>query len=713
MVARLVSVGDDFTLPSMVKVADGNLPERLQDDQLTATYVQAYVVTAEELAAATSVRDVIQARIDTCAAFGGGNVILPKGDYTLTPTAWDSQGAAHCLSVPSKVNLRGQGKDKTKLKVSTSVVVNTGQRLTAVKIGTRTLAASDCGVYDLSVDGSRDVIAAPTGGSVFGIHSMIFGDPALYAQQSKNVTIQGCYVRDVALGIGCTKNGSASEALTPERLATQFTNWHVSRNHIEYVSNKAVELAECNNSYIGLNFCDRVADGPQAIFSSHDIHIEKNVVTYTASGINVTEGSNWIWVLDNIVSAHPTATTPVGRGAMVMRTEPHPHKSEIHHVHIRGNKFTDQYKDDHRTLNFQTRVESTGAAYRDIYIEGNIFTGKVWLFDANMPSMTTIERVFMSGNTVTEAVQTTAQSACMVRDVQMVRNTFNAAQTLSASEFDLESNTFKAGLTLAAPSSKITSYRDKTPTGAVTNSGTSNTVSGTRLDLSALADPATLSGLVALYDADSLTAGSLTSWAPSNGSETAAFTNVGANAAVIADNSINGHKTVNLAEASSMRLVTTDFTATVANAAFTKVFIGRIRDIAGLHNLMSGKAVAQPLLSINGTQLLGRANGGSTAVGTSTTTQPLVLDGVVAVIFRYVNGIGTLMLNSVNYKPTATIPAGDAISGLRLGSSGSGNSPYPDADITHVGLFSRALTDDEANKVMLWAASKYGITLQG
>ena len=38
MTQRLVAVGDDFTLPAAVKVADGNLPNRLSDGQLTATY---------------------------------------------------------------------------------------------------------------------------------------------------------------------------------------------------------------------------------------------------------------------------------------------------------------------------------------------------------------------------------------------------------------------------------------------------------------------------------------------------------------------------------------------------------------------------------------------------------------------------------------------------------------------------------------------------
>jgi len=39
MTNRLVAVGDDFTLPAAVKVADASLPTRLGDTALSATFV--------------------------------------------------------------------------------------------------------------------------------------------------------------------------------------------------------------------------------------------------------------------------------------------------------------------------------------------------------------------------------------------------------------------------------------------------------------------------------------------------------------------------------------------------------------------------------------------------------------------------------------------------------------------------------------------------
>lgn len=42
MTQRLVSVGDDFKLPAAVKVDEPNLPTRLTDTALTATYAPAF-----------------------------------------------------------------------------------------------------------------------------------------------------------------------------------------------------------------------------------------------------------------------------------------------------------------------------------------------------------------------------------------------------------------------------------------------------------------------------------------------------------------------------------------------------------------------------------------------------------------------------------------------------------------------------------------------
>jgi len=73
MTQRLVSVGDDFTLPGAVKVADANLPARLGDKALNAAFIPKWKANTAYLA--------------------GDAVLTPAGD-TVTATANFTSGAS-------------------------------------------------------------------------------------------------------------------------------------------------------------------------------------------------------------------------------------------------------------------------------------------------------------------------------------------------------------------------------------------------------------------------------------------------------------------------------------------------------------------------------------------------------------------------------------------------------------------------------------------
>lgn len=78
MVNKLVSVGDDLTLPEDVKVADGNLPERLDAAALNATYVPRWKANTAYLAGDKVLNpsgDVVSAKVDftSGAAYSAAN----------------------------------------------------------------------------------------------------------------------------------------------------------------------------------------------------------------------------------------------------------------------------------------------------------------------------------------------------------------------------------------------------------------------------------------------------------------------------------------------------------------------------------------------------------------------------------------------------------------------------------------------------------------
>jgi hypothetical protein len=115
MANRFVSVGDDFTLPADVKAADANLPARLQDTALNATYAglpkpgknkltgmyhaEGYGAVGDN---ATDSRAFIDAAILACSSAGGGTVYLPPGGQFVVSGP---------LTPRSNVTIHGQGAE--------------------------------------------------------------------------------------------------------------------------------------------------------------------------------------------------------------------------------------------------------------------------------------------------------------------------------------------------------------------------------------------------------------------------------------------------------------------------------------------------------------------------------------------------------------------------------------------------------------------------
>jgi len=92
MVNRLVSVGDDFTLPVAVKAADANLPARLQDAALSATNARLVAVdahgavgdgVADDTAAINAAIAALNSSGSRVLAFSGGRNYKTSGGHVL------------------------------------------------------------------------------------------------------------------------------------------------------------------------------------------------------------------------------------------------------------------------------------------------------------------------------------------------------------------------------------------------------------------------------------------------------------------------------------------------------------------------------------------------------------------------------------------------------------------------------------------------------
>ncbi|MCT9624270.1 hypothetical protein HWD94_03920 [Pseudarthrobacter equi] len=130
---RFVSVDDDLNLAPDVKVLDGHLPDRLQDDQLSAT--NARIVVDGPIAGDNRAR--LQAAIDLAAA-SGKPLFIKAGTYAISAS----------LTLPSGVTVEGEGP-------ATKIITATGANCAVFVNADTTNGNSDITVRSLYADGNK------------------------------------------------------------------------------------------------------------------------------------------------------------------------------------------------------------------------------------------------------------------------------------------------------------------------------------------------------------------------------------------------------------------------------------------------------------------------------------------------------------------------------------------------------------------------------
>lgn len=227
MTQRLVSVGDDFTLPAVAKVADANLPTaskaaaiaakldasqkgavsgvapldsgqrvpdanlpaRLQDAELKAAYVQqnrAAINVLDKGAkgdGATDDRAAIQSAINSAATFGAA-VYIPQGTYLLSKAPTFD----YMLAATSGSRIVGEGTLKVASTAGDYRAVITGASPSTDLSGLR--------VEGITIDQNGSGNPATTAGSSGTLFS---GNPryAIYAGVGSHITVNGCTFRDI------------------------------------------------------------------------------------------------------------------------------------------------------------------------------------------------------------------------------------------------------------------------------------------------------------------------------------------------------------------------------------------------------------------------------------------------------------------------------------------------------------------------------------
>ena len=409
---------------------------------------------------------VIQDAIDTVSDRGGGVVVLGAGDFKLSRRPGDET-----IVIKTGTTLRGQGY-ATHIYLDPNTPPSP-DRYYPMRIGTETTPANNVVIEDLRYTGNNSAIG---GGSIMGFNARL-GAPSAWLLSSENVTVRNCWIQDAQQAAGCTKD-RVDEYPNADRLASQFKNWQVYHNFIDTCGNKAVELAECNGGLIADNYITNTVDGPQTICGSRDIQIRDNMVYYTNTGINITEGSNHIRVSGNHVEPVPKINTGNGGSCIIFRTEPQEHDSTISDIVVTGNIFRDQVTRLRRTIRFQTRKEAIACTYQAITFTGNVFDGDVCFLDTTTPAKTAVRDILFAdnicdGDLISVPNSTMASSNVAVRG-NMLR--MAAGYTLNASEWIWSGNNHPEGTLQIAAGANGNIVRDNATTSPITDHGAANTL---------------------------------------------------------------------------------------------------------------------------------------------------------------------------------------------------------------------------------------------
>jgi hypothetical protein len=210
------------------------------------------------------------------------------------------------------------------------------------------------------------------------------------------------------------------------------------------------------------------------------VQIKDNVVYFTKTGINISEGSHHIRVSGNHVEPMPEAPKAAVVPCLIFRTEPLPLHSRIYDVVVTGNIFRNQLTTSKCTLRFVTRPETLSCVYEGLVLTGNVFDGDVHLFDLRAPDRTTVRDIVFADNVCEGHILSTPGGSMASSHVVVRGNLLRHAGVtmLKASEWIWSGNTHVNGTLEIATGAKGNIVRDNVTAEPILDHGTETIQTG-------------------------------------------------------------------------------------------------------------------------------------------------------------------------------------------------------------------------------------------
>jgi hypothetical protein len=523
------------------------------------------------------------------------------------------------------------------------------------------------------------------------------------AAKTDDVTYERCRFNDVTVGAtNARRNPTASLGSNRDQ------NWRVLGCDFRTSNNRAIELAQVKGGLIQGNTFDNVQSAIHLLLYTEGIQARDNRAVVTDSGIRINVGVKNCQFDGGRYEYAAGATSSYG--ALHFHTEPDVTSYETADIDFANHYFgVPSAGGTRKSLSFMSTVECTAAKVNRIKFTNCTFAGNVDLTPFNTSAGHEMEGWTFTNCDFYGNFVNVISSTHNIHDFRFINCRFHAmtGETINANRMFFENCEFDATPTLAATAFQSQMINPISPVEPVNLTGDANAVKGWIARPGPQLNPAAVLGST-VWDADDLTAGTFTSWAPHAGSaETAAFTPLAAAPTVVAS-AMGSHKAVRFVAASVHRLVGADLSSAKAQP-YSRCYIWKTTANATDQYLVAGKTNNQPVTRhLAAGQVAHRASATGAAVQPGTVRAADVWHCTIEVF----DGANSKVFTDSVIRSTGTLTEVEPLAAYRIGSSGSGSATAPlNGDFGYLAHMPGALSDGDAAKIMRWLGVRAGITI--
>lgn len=628
-----------------------------------------------------------------CAAIsaaGGSNVLeFPAVEFVIAieNTTPSLSGSTVLFTIPSGTTKRGERMryDDASAAASTAVLM--------WQYGEGNAASRDFTVTDAVYSNK----AKANGKSLWGGGNR----RDMPGAKTDNVTHERCVYDDVTVGVTNARRNPAG-SLGDNR----DKNWRTINCDFYTSNNRAIELSQINGALNqGCVFND-VESAIHLLLHAENVVSRDNRGTVRTSGFHINAHVHNCEFNGGRFDFTPGVTS--GYGAVHFHTEPGLLTYETSALRFSNFYFGKPTTGaTQKSLSFMVTEECTAAKWHDVRFTDCVFEGAIAPTPFyTKPGHEAYDFVFTNCDIYGDFT-TVSSLVHNVHDWRFVNCRFHSTTpiTINAERMFFDGCEFAATPILAVGSIQ-TEMVNYTAPSLITKTHNSQTVEG-RVRSGALINPLSLVGST-VWDADDLTAGPLTAWAPHPGSlETAAFVPV-TTAPEVVLNAVGTHKAVRFTSASAHRLLSSDFATTKAQP-FTLAYLWKDADTAADQLLISGKTNNQIVTRhLTNGQVAHRATAAGSPIQASTVRAFGAWHCTVVVY----NGTTSKAYTDGTGGQSGTLTESEPLAALRIGSTGSGSATGTfNGDWQFLSMIPRALSSTEVAGVLRYLSERAAITL--